>query len=125
MTPDPLPPITARGSRPVQSNFLDTVGDLLQPTVVLLGPSTAVSATDILLRGCRYDGLALTDASPGSPFWSTGGVNWPGVLALTAGTGAAALRVGTLYTGPLARALDGVDLSLPVGITVASAVYAI
>lgn len=107
------------------SNFLDTVGNLLQLTVVLLGPSTAVYATDILLRGCRYDGLALTDEIPGSPFWYTGGLNWPGVPALTAGAGAAALCVGTLYTGPLARALDGVDLSLPIGITVASSVYAI
>ncbi|WP_326607129.1 hypothetical protein [Streptomyces sp. NBC_01800] len=47
-----------------------------------------------------------------------------GALALTAGTAAAALCVNTLYTGPLARVLGGVDLALPVGIAVASAVYA-
>ncbi|MGW3654980.1 hypothetical protein ACWD6R_04350 [Streptomyces sp. NPDC005151] len=30
----------------------------------------------------------------------------------------------TVYAGPLARALDGVDLALPVGIAVAAAIYA-
>ncbi|MCX4775703.1 purine-cytosine permease family protein [Streptomyces sp. NBC_01264] len=105
------------------SNFLDTVGNLLQLTVVVLGPSTAVYATDILLRGCRYDGPALTDESPGSPFWYTGGVNLAGALALTAGIAASALCVDTLYTGPVARALGGVDLSLPVGIVVSASLY--
>ncbi|MET9515738.1 hypothetical protein [Streptomyces sp. NPDC002994] len=33
--------------------------------------------------------------------------------------------MNTLYTGPLAHALGGVDLALPVGIVTASAVYAI
>lgn len=107
------------------SNFLDTVGNLLQLTVVVLGPSTAVYATDILLRRCRYDGPALCDESPGSPFWYTGGVNRAGALALTAGIAAAALCVDTLYTGPVARALEGVDLSLPVGIAVAASLYAL
>ncbi|MBZ4014752.1 purine-cytosine permease family protein [Streptomyces purpurogeneiscleroticus] len=107
------------------SNFLDTVSNVLQLTVVLLGPSMAVYATDILLRRNRYDGLALTDETRGSTFWYTGGVNRAGALALTAGTAAAALCVNTLYTGPLARALHGVDLALPVGICVASAVYAL
>ncbi|WP_326693518.1 purine-cytosine permease family protein [Streptomyces sp. NBC_01766] len=105
------------------SNFLDTVSNVLQLTVVLLGPSMAVYAMDILLRRNRYDGPALTDESPGSPFWFTGGVKRAGALALTTGTAAAALSVNTLYTGPLARALGGVDLALPVGIAVASAVY--
>ncbi|MFD6890370.1 purine-cytosine permease family protein [Streptomyces sp. NPDC059957] len=107
------------------SDFLDTVGNLLQLTVVVLGPSTAVYATDILLRRCRYDGPALGDETPGSPFWYTGGVNWAGALALTAGIAAAALCVDTLYTGPVARALDGVDLSLPAGIAVAASLYAL
>ncbi|MFJ9855082.1 purine-cytosine permease family protein [Streptomyces sp. NPDC101150] len=107
------------------SNFLDTVSNVLQLTVVLLGPSTAIYATDILLRRNRYDGPALTDETPGSPFWFTAGVNWAGALALTTGTAAAALCVNTLYTGPLAHALGGVDLALPVGIVVAAAVYAI
>ena len=107
------------------SNFLDTVNDVLQLTVVLLGPSMAIYATDILLRRNRYDGPALTDETPGSPFWFTKGVNPAGALALLAGTAGAALCVNTLYTGPVAQALHGVDLALPVGVVVGAGVYAL
>ncbi|MYX93766.1 nitrate reductase [Streptomyces sp. SID486] len=107
------------------SDFLGTVGDVLQLTVLLLGPSTAVYATDILLRRNRYDGPALADESPAGPFWYTGGVNWSGALALGAGVAASALCVDTAYTGPVAAALGGVDLALPAGMAVASALYAL
>ncbi|MCF2531034.1 purine-cytosine permease family protein [Yinghuangia soli] len=106
------------------SDFLDTVNDVLQLTVLLLGPSVAIYATDLVLRRNRYDGIALTDETPGSPFWYTAGVNQAGAIALTAGVTAAALCANTLYTGPVATALDGIDLSLPVGMAVASALYA-
>ncbi|WP_418956580.1 purine-cytosine permease family protein [Streptomyces tritici] len=106
------------------SDFLDTVSNALQVIVVLIGPLTAVYATDIVLRRCRYDGLALCDETPGSPFWYTAGVNLPGALALGAGVAAAALCVDTLYTGPVAGALDGVDLSLPAGMLVSAGLYA-
>ncbi|MEU9864836.1 cytosine permease [Streptomyces sp. NPDC047971] len=107
------------------SDFLDTVGNVLQLTVVLLGPATALYATDILLRRNRYDGLALMDETRGSPFWYTRGVNAAGALALGAGVTAAALCVNTLYTGPVAAALAGLDLALPVGIVVTAVVYAL
>ncbi|MFI0214015.1 purine-cytosine permease family protein [Streptomyces lydicus] len=105
------------------SNFLDTVSNVLQLTVGLLGPTMAVYATDILLRRNRYDGRTLTDETPDSPFWYTRGVNGAGALALIGGTACAALCMNTLYTGPVARALGGIDLALPVGIVVASALY--
>ncbi|MEK9524566.1 cytosine permease [Streptomyces venezuelae] len=107
------------------SNFLDTVSNALQVIIVLSGPLMAIYATDVLLRRCRYDGRALSDETPDSPFWYTGGVNPAGALALVAGVTAAALCVDTLYTGPVAAALDGVDLSLPVGMAVAAALYAL
>ncbi|MFF7439234.1 cytosine permease [Streptomyces sp. NPDC008122] len=107
------------------SNFLDTVSNALQVIVVLIGPLMAVYATDILLRRNRYDGRALSDETPGSPFWFTGGVNRAGALALIVGVAAAALCVNTVYTGPVATALGGVDLSLPVGMVVASVLYAL
>lgn len=107
------------------SDFLDAVGDLLQLTVVLLGPSTAIYATDVLIRRNRYDGPALTDESPGGPFWYTGGVHWAGAFALVCGAAAASLFTDTdPYTGPLAAAW-GLDLSLPVGIGVAGVLYAL
>ncbi|MGW2300271.1 purine-cytosine permease family protein [Streptomyces sp. NPDC001809] len=107
------------------SNFLDTVSNALQVIIVLSGPLMAIYATDVLLRRCRYDGRALSDETPDSPFWYTGGVNMAGALALVAGVTAAALCVDTLYTGPVAAALDGIDLSLPVGMAVAAALYAL
>ncbi|MEV7499054.1 cytosine permease [Streptomyces sp. NPDC093018] len=107
------------------SNFLDTVGDVLQLTVVLLGPSTAVYAVDIVLRRNRYDGPALADESPTGPFWYCGGVNWRGALALCLGVAASALCVDTVYTGPLATALGGVDLALPAGLVVSAVAYAL
>ncbi|MGW0119316.1 purine-cytosine permease family protein [Streptomyces sp. NPDC003327] len=107
------------------SGFLDTVSNALQVIVVLIGPLTAVYATDIVLRRNRYDGPALSDESPAGPFWYAHGVNPAGALALTAGVAAAALCVNTLYTGPVASALGGVDLSLPAGMAVASVLYAV
>ncbi|MGW0550008.1 purine-cytosine permease family protein [Streptomyces altiplanensis] len=107
------------------SHFLDTVSNALQLIVVLIGPLTAVYATDILLRRGRYDGLALSDETPRSPFWYTGGVNLAGASGVSAGVIAAALCVNTLYSGPIAGALGGVDLSLPVGMVVAAGVYAV
>ncbi|NBE55669.1 purine-cytosine permease family protein [Streptomyces boluensis] len=107
------------------SNFLDTVSNVLQLTVVLLGPSMAIYATDILMRRNRYDGLALTDESRDSPFWYVAGVNWAGAAALAGGVTASALSVNTVYTGPLATALGGIDLALPVGILVSAALYAL
>ncbi|MEU9702232.1 cytosine permease [Streptomyces sp. NPDC047981] len=107
------------------SNFLDTVSNVLQLTVVLLGPATALYATDIALRRNRYDGQALMDESRTSPFWYSAGFGVPGALALGAGVTAAALCVNTLYTGPIAAALGGIDLSLPVGIAVTAACYAL
>ncbi|MDQ0847040.1 cytosine permease [Streptomyces sp. V1I6] len=107
------------------SNFLDTVSNVLQLTVVLLGPAMAVYATDILIRRNRYDGPVLMDETTGSPFWYAAGVNPAGALALGSGVVAAALSVNTLYTGPVARALGGVDLALPAGMIVAACVYAL
>ncbi|MET9778093.1 cytosine permease [Streptomyces sp. NPDC006367] len=107
------------------SDFLDTVSNVLQLTVVLLGPAMAVYATDILLRRNRYDGSALMDESAGGPYWFTAGFRPAGALALAGGVAASALCVNTLYTGPVARALDGVDLSLPVGLVVAALLYAL
>ncbi|MFH8839901.1 purine-cytosine permease family protein [Streptomyces sp. NPDC017868] len=107
------------------SNFLDTVSNALQVIVVLIGPLMAVYATDIVLRRNRYDGRALSDETPGSPFWFTGGVNRAGALSLLVGVASAALCVNTVYTGPVASALGGIDLSMPVGMVVAAGLYAL
>ncbi|MEU6660033.1 cytosine permease [Streptomyces sp. NPDC046821] len=106
------------------SDFLDTVSNILEIMVALLGPSIAIYAVDILWRRNRYDGRELTDESRDSPFWYTGGVNWAGAIALLTAFAVAFLCSDThLYTGPIARAAGGADLSLPVGIVVAAGLY--
>ncbi|MFD0412332.1 purine-cytosine permease family protein [Streptomyces sp. NPDC127108] len=107
------------------SDFLDTVSNVLQLTVVLLGPAMAIYATDIWLRRNNYDGPTLMDETPSSPYWYAAGVNPAGALALTGGVTASALCVNTLYTGPIASALDGLDLALPTGIAVSASLYAL
>ncbi|MCP2338994.1 purine-cytosine permease family protein [Actinomadura rupiterrae] len=106
------------------SNFLDTVNNMLQVMVVLLGPSMAIYAADILLRRNRYDGPALGVESRGGPFWYIGGVNPAGAVALLAGAAVASQCVHTTaYTGEIAKAMDGVDLSLPTGMLISAALY--
>ncbi|GAA3397515.1 purine-cytosine permease family protein [Streptomyces roseoviridis] len=107
------------------SNFLDTVSNVLQLTVVLLGPAMTVYAVDILLRRNRYDGPALMDETRAGSFWYAGGVNPAGAAGVLGGAGVAALCVNTAYTGPVARALGGIDLALPVGMAVAGVLYAV
>lgn len=107
------------------SNFLDTVSNVLQLTVVLLGPATTVYAVDILLRRNRYDGAALMDESRDSRFWFAGGFNPAGAVAVLGGGAVAALCVDTAYTGPIAGALGGVDLALPVGMALSGVLYAL
>ncbi|MGW5733568.1 MULTISPECIES: purine-cytosine permease family protein [Streptomyces] len=107
------------------SNFLDTVSNALQAITVLIGPLMAVYATDVVLRRNRYDGVALSDETPGSPFWFTGGVNWAGAASLLTGVAAAALCVNTFYTGPVAAGTGGMDLSLPVGMMVSTVMYVV
>ncbi|MFF8600449.1 purine-cytosine permease family protein [Streptomyces sp. NPDC015232] len=107
------------------SDFLDTVSNVLQLTVVLLGPAMTVYAVDILLRRGRYDGAALMDESRNSRFWFAGGFNPAGAVAVLGGGGLAALCVDTAYTGPVADALGGVDLAMPVGMAASGLLYAL
>lgn len=107
------------------SNFMDTVSSILELSVSLLGPSLAIYGADIILRRNRYDGQALHDESPTSPFWYRNGVNWCGVTAQLFGTVLAVLCVNTtILVGPVASALGGADLSCVVGPVVGSSIYA-
>ncbi|MFE0019883.1 purine-cytosine permease family protein [Amycolatopsis sp. NPDC059021] len=109
------------------SNFLDAVNHLLQLMVVLLGPMMAIYVADIVLRRNRYDGHKLSDQTKTSPFWYVGGVNWIGIAALAAGAVVAGsfLLIPGLYTGFLADAIGGIDLSLPAGIVLAAVLYTV
>ena len=107
------------------SDFTDTLKNILELSVSLLGPTFGIYAVDILLRRNVYDGVALNDESPLSPFWFSGGVNWAGILALAAGSGAALLCANTsVLVGPISNALGGADLSTLTGPLVAAGIYA-
>jgi len=101
-----------------------TVASILQVMAALLGPSVAIYAADILLRRNPYDGRDLSDQTRTGQFWYTADVNWAGATGPNRGTAVASQCLATpLFTGPIARAVGGTDLSLPAGILVSAAVY--
>ncbi|WP_336628738.1 MULTISPECIES: purine-cytosine permease family protein [unclassified Microbacterium] len=105
-------------------NFLDSVSSVLQLAVTVLAPVMGVYLADMLWRRNRYDGAALADDSRGSRFWFTGGVHIPGAVAVLVGIGASLMCSATLvFTGPIAAALGGIDLSVPVGLLVPFVLY--
>jgi purine-cytosine permease-like protein len=106
-------------------DFNTALENILTLSVSLLGPSLAIYAVDIALRRNRYDGAALHDETPQSPFWYRHGYNWSGITALAGGTAVALLCVNTsALRGPVSNALGGADLSSLAGPLVAAAVYA-
>jgi nucleobase:cation symporter-1, NCS1 family len=107
-------------------SFLDTLNSSLELAVTVLGPLVAVYAVDIAARRNRYDGRALTDERRGSPFWYSGGVFWPGVIAMVVATGTAVLMANTtLFVGPISAALGGADLSSFAGPLLGAGIYAL
>jgi purine-cytosine permease-like protein len=109
----------------IAPSFLDTLNASLELSVTVLGPLVAVYAVDILLRRNRYDGVALNDERPSSPFWYHNGIFWPGTIAMVVATTVAVLMANTtLYVGPISVALAGADLSAFAGPILGGAIYA-
>jgi purine-cytosine permease-like protein len=104
-------------------DFIQALSDLLALTVTFLGPALAIYGVDIWLRRNRYDGRALHDETPGSPFWYCHGVSPAGAAAMIAGTAAVLCVSTTVYSGPVATALSGADLSALAGPALAAPVY--
>ncbi len=106
------------------SDFLDSLSRTIELSVAVLAPSMALYVTDIVLRRNDYDGVALNDERAGSRYWYRGGWNVAGTVALAAGVLACVLFVHTsTFSGPLANALGGADLSFLVGPLVTVIVY--
>ncbi|MFT4262461.1 MAG: cytosine permease [Nocardioides sp.] len=105
-------------------DFLDSVSNAMQLIVAILAPVMSIYLADMWLRRNRYDGAELSDQSPGSRFWYAGGVNPAGALALVGGVAVTVLCcAATVYTGPVASAIGGIDVSLPVGLILPGAAY--
>jgi len=106
------------------ADFLDTLNNILALSVSLLGPSLAIYGMDIVLRGNRYDGADLHDETAGGAFWYSHGFSWLGLSAFAAGAIAALLCANTkILVGPVARLMDGADMSALIGPAVAAGVY--
>lgn len=105
-------------------NFLDSVSSALQLAVVILAPVMGVYLADMLWRRNRYDGPALDDDSRGSRYWFTGGVHIAGAVAVLVGIVCSLMCSATLvFVGPIANAMAGIDLSVPVGLIVPFVIY--
>lgn len=105
-------------------NFLDSVSSALQLGVTILAPIMGVYLADMLWRRNRYDGPALTDDSRTSRFWFSGGFHVAGVVAVLVGIGASLVCSATLvFVGPVAAAMNGIDLSVPAGLIIPFVLY--
>ncbi|WP_350350049.1 cytosine permease [Agromyces sp. G08B096] len=110
----------------LSTNLLDAVNLMLQFLVIVSAPTMTVFVTDVVLRRNRYDGAELFDDERGGRFWYSGGWSIPGTVAVVAGGVATALCLSTtVWTGPIAEAIGFVDLSVPAGMLVAAAGYAL
>ncbi|GAB13096.1 putative NCS1 family transporter [Arthrobacter globiformis NBRC 12137] len=110
----------------MSTSLLEAVNLMLQLLILISGPTMAIFATDVIIRRNRYSGEDLFNERPGSPFWYTSGWHLPGLLAVILGGGTASLFLtSSLYTGPIAAAMGGIDLSVPVSLFVTAAAYAL
>lgn len=110
----------------LSSSLIDAVNLMLQFLLIISAPTMAVYVTDIVLRRNRYSGVDLFDETRTGQFWYSGGFNLFGLVAVVAGGVATALFLSTdIWTGPLATSIGYIDLSVPAGVIVSSALYAL
>jgi purine-cytosine permease-like protein len=110
----------------LSSSLLEAANLLLQFLVVVSGPAMAIYVVDVIRRRYVYDSVDLFDLQRGGRYWYTGGWSIPGITALLLGGLATALCLATdVWAGPIARLTGHIDLSVPVGMVVAAAVYAL
>lgn len=108
----------------MSTSLLDAVNLMLQLLVLISGPTMTVFATDVIVRRNRYNGSALFDEKPGSPFWYSGGFHIAGLSAVIVGAAVASLFLtNAVWTGPIAAAMGSLDLSVPVSMLVTAGVY--
>ena len=102
------------------SNFLARFSDLLSLLLYLFTPWTAVNLVDFyVVRRGHYSVREIFN-----PRGMYGRWQWRGLMAYGVGFAAMAPFFSTeVYTGPAARALGGIDVSMFVGLPVAAGAY--
>jgi len=101
-------------------DFVSRFGDLLAVLLYLFTPWTAINLVDFyLVRRGHYSIREIFNADGMYGRW-----NWRGLLAYGLGFVVMIPFFSTgMYTGPVARALDGADLAMLVGLPVAGVTY--
>jgi purine-cytosine permease-like protein len=105
------------------SNFLTTLNNFLQLSIVWYGPFAGVFVMDIILRRARYGNLP--DQLETTERRSLYGFSLPGVVSMLVAAAATFLCANTAYwQGPISKALNGADISPWVGVLLSAALYA-
>ena len=108
----------------LSSSLLEAANLMLQFLVIVSGPAMAIFVVDVILRRYDYDGVDLFHDRPGARYWYSAGWSIPGITALLVGGVATALCLSTsVWSGPIAELTGFIDLSVPVGMLVAAALY--
>ena len=103
------------------SNFLKNFNNFLLLVLYLFIPWTAVNLVDYYV--VRRGHYAIAEIFNPHGMYGRGG--WRGIVSYLAGFAAMIpfFSVGTLFTGFVAKSLDGADISLFIGLPVASVLY--
>ncbi|MGI5489086.1 purine-cytosine permease family protein [Microtetraspora malaysiensis] len=108
----------------VSDSFNTMLNTFLGLLIIWLAPWAGVYLSDWLRRRGSYDGPALFDESPTSPYWGRGGIRLSGMAAQIIGMIAAALCINsTAFIGPISQAMGGADFSIFAGAIVAGITY--
>ncbi|HYB87063.1 MAG TPA: cytosine permease [Streptosporangiaceae bacterium] len=109
------------GALAYQSTFLTSYVNFILFLLYVLIPWTAINLVDFyLIRHGNYDVASFFDPSGGI----YGRVNWPTLIIYLVGVGVQIPFVNTtLYEGPVAKALNGADISWIVGLAVTIPLY--
>jgi NCS1 family nucleobase:cation symporter-1 len=107
-------------------DFSTALNNFIALLVVWVGPYGGVWICDGYLRRGKFDFHAIhAKDGPAGRYWGWRGINLPGGIALLTGMIAAALTMKSpLYTGPVAIALGGTDISWMVGLPASALIYA-
>jgi nucleobase:cation symporter-1, NCS1 family len=107
------------------SDLYSFITTMLLFVMVWLGPWGAIQITDYWLRRGKYDQPAFFAGRDGI-YWRRSGFHTPAFIALVCGAATALLCLSTPpYTGWIASALGGADVSIIASMVVSSAVYAL
>jgi NCS1 family nucleobase:cation symporter-1 len=107
----------------IDEDFLGSLNKVVVFTIVWIGPWGAIWIYDAWRRHWNIDPVAA-HGGPESPYWGSNGIYWPGAIALIAGMSAALVTISVPdFTGWIADALGGADLSWLAGPLVALAIF--